>query len=96
MRVENMYSTNGNQVPNQFIITDKNKITFQSYNSTIIEIDRKKKVLTIFPDYNYSMTTGKYRNIFLADNGFWGLSNLKELQKAIDNGFYKDYKVILK
>ena len=96
MRVKNMYSPNGNQVPNQFIITDGNKTTFQSYDSTIIEIDRHKKVLTIFPDYNYSMTTGKYRNIFLADNGFYGLSNLKELQKAINNGFYKDYKVILK
>lgn len=96
LRVENMYSTNGNKVPNQFIIADGQKLTFQSYNSTIIEIDRRKKVLTVFPDYDYSMTTGKYRNAFLADNGFYNLSNLKALKQAIADGFYRDYKVVLK
>lgn len=96
MRVENMLSSNGNYVPNQFIITDGERITFQSYDSTIIEIDRKKKILTVFPNYNYSMTTGKYRNMFLADNGFYGLSNIKDLNKAIEAGSYNDYKIILK
>ena len=96
MHVKNMLSSNGNYVPNQFIITDGERITFQSYNSTIIEIDRKKKTLTIFLDYNYSMTTGKYRNMFLADNGFYGLSNIKDLNKAIEAGSYNDYKIILK
>ena len=44
MRVENMRSPNGNQVPNQFIIwTDKGKY-FQSYNSIIAFIDNNGKV----------------------------------------------------
>ena len=34
-KVENMRSSNGNEVANQFIITDGSKRVFQSYGSVI-------------------------------------------------------------
>ena len=40
MKTENMTSTNGNKVANQFIITDDNGNTFfQSYSSIIVKIE---------------------------------------------------------
>ena len=44
MKVSNMISNKGNKIANQFIITDGNKETFQSYNSTIVVKDRDKGV----------------------------------------------------
>lgn len=63
MKVENMYSHNGNKVANQFIITDGNSTYFQSYDTIIV----KKTNGKVFLDENswdYSVTTGKYRNLF--------------------------------
>lgn len=57
----------GNPVANQFIIDDGNKITFQSYESTIAVIDYDNRTITIGSDWNYSMTTGKYRNAFFEE-----------------------------
>ena len=77
MKVENMTSTRGNKIPNQFIITDYqegNKIEyFQSYDVIIAKkvYDNKNfGIAEIFIDQNYwdySRTTGKYRNIFLGE-----------------------------
>ena len=64
MRVKNMKNNKGNIVKNQFIISDDSAIWFQSYNTIIA----KKTSEGIFLDINawdYSRTTGKYRNIFL-------------------------------
>ena len=84
MKVQNMKSTRwgseGRAVPNQFIITDEGhgalgnftrREVFQSYDSVII-------VRTIWPDetrieldekyWDYSTTTGKYRNQFLGED----------------------------
>ena len=44
MKVSNMFSSNGNQVPNQFIIDNGNKKVFQSYN-TIVAIKENGKVI---------------------------------------------------
>ena len=67
MRVENMRSPNGNQVPNQFIIwTDKGKY-FQSYRTIIAFIDNNNNVFLDKDSWDYSRTTGKYRNIFLGE-----------------------------
>ena len=76
MKVENMKSNRGNKVPNQFIITTEtpegNKVEYlQSYETIIakkIYDNLGCDVVETFLDkrsYNYSVTTAKYRNIFL-------------------------------
>lgn len=97
MKVRNMESPKtGREVANQFIITDveKNVTLFQSYTSPIIEIDRTNLVITVHSDYNYSRTTGKYRNKFMEDEGFYELSNIKDLEKYIKLGTYENFKVV--
>jgi hypothetical protein len=74
-RVENMCSSNGNDVPNQFIIRGNGWILFQSYNSPIALIKNGKTY--IFRDWDYSRTTGKYRNEFLYESKAETLSKLK-------------------
>jgi len=103
MFVKNMQSPQGNDVPNQFIITSQGngvlgnfieRQVFQSYKSIIairtiwrhedvvghggneidIEIDENK--------WDYSRTTGKYRNIFLNEDKKTTLAKIK-------NGTYK-------
>lgn len=92
MTVRNMEGRSG-KVANQFVITGEGKTTFQSYDSTIAEIDDKKMEITIHPNYNYSKTTGKYRNQFFEQEGFSGLATLKDLEKAIENGGYNGWTV---
>lgn len=96
MKVKNMRSNNGNKVANQFIIMDEehNTITFQSYNSTIVCIDYHNETITIFPDYDYSMTTGKYRNKFMNDYGFRDMGNKKGFEYYINLGAIGNYKII--
>ncbi|HUX92462.1 MAG TPA: hypothetical protein VMV36_01555 [Ignavibacteriaceae bacterium] len=95
MKVENIKNENGNAIPNQFIMTEEGRgalgnfnrrETFQSYNSIIavitywdgepgrVEIDENK--------WDYSQTTGKYRNQFLGETK-------KETEKKIKSGEYK-------
>ena len=82
MKVENITSNNGNKIANQFVITDDNgNEFFQSYKSMIakktainsIELDQKY--------WNYSNTTGKYRNIFLGET-------IKDTKAKIKSGEY--------
>ena len=96
MKTENMTSTNGNKVANQFIITDDNgNVFFQSYKSVIAKIPMfKVNCLDKFKEFdlqkieldqkywNYSNTTGKYRNIFLNET-------IKDTRKKIKSGEYK-------
>ena len=63
-KVQNMTSNKGNKIANQFVIYTDNGSIFQSYNSTIVKIDSGKTYLDL-NKWNYSKTTGKYRNIFL-------------------------------
>lgn len=93
MRVENLYSANGNKVANQFRIDHNGMITFQSYNSEIITIDRPTKTIYVGADYDYSVTTGKYRNSFLRNEGFSEIADIKSLNKAIEAGYVGDYKI---
>ena len=51
---------------NQFIITDGTKKVFQSYNSTIAEID-KNGTLKLGDNWNFSNTTRKHLYLFLND-----------------------------
>ena len=86
MKTENMTSTNGNKVANQFIITDdKTNEYFQSYRSMIVKKDYEGETVQVFLDqkyWNYSNTTGKYRNIFLNET-------IKDTRKKIKSGEYK-------
>ena len=97
MKVQNMTSPKtGREVANQFIIEDTdNEITvFQSYQSTIIEIDRNNLVITVHENWNYSSTTSKYRNKFMDDEGFYELANKKDFEKYMEVGTYKNFKII--
>lgn len=68
-RVENMRSSRGNDIANQFILYFEKGQVFQSYSSLIViqvrEPEGEKVYLT--PHWNYSRTTSKYRNQFLCD-----------------------------
>ena len=77
-----MTSPKGNQVPNQFMIYDKKGTYFQSYNSIIVFINNKGKVFLDDYYWDYSRTTGKYRNIFLNNT-------IKEVKEKIKSGEYK-------
>ena len=61
--VNNMQSNAGNDIANQFIISGFGYTLFQSYQSPIAL--RKGGITYIFKNWNYSVTTGKYRNMFL-------------------------------
>lgn len=66
--VENMISSKGYVLPNQFIIHVDNKIYFQSYKTIICYVDKATRTLTIDSGaYHYSKTTSKYLNMFLDD-----------------------------
>ena len=78
-KVENMTSDKGNDIPNQFIIRWKGGTLFQSYNSPIaLELNGQTY---IFKNYDYSVTTGKYRNQFLEET-------LKETRAKLKSGEY--------
>jgi hypothetical protein len=79
--VENMTSNNGNKIANQFLIQADDGLYFQSYNSMIAH-KALDGTVTLGEDWNYSVTTGKYRNIFLNEK-------LAETQKKLDSGIYK-------
>ena len=82
MKVYNMESPNGNKVANQFeIYTDEGKY-FQSYRSIIAFKDNKGQVFLDDYYWDYSRTTGKYRNIFLGEG-------IVETRKKIKSGEYK-------
>ena len=109
MKAENMTSSSGNKVANQFVITDEKGapysqgVYFQSYKSIIAFIPEyperaffnqlgntclKDNGLKTWPKlyldrekWDYSKTTGKYRNQFLGETK-------AETQKKIDSGEY--------
>ena len=82
MKVNNITSNRGNKIPNQFIITDNNGTEyFQSYKSIIVKRTLSNTYLDKYY-WEYSVTTGKYRNIFLNETK-------KETLKKIKNGIYK-------
>ena len=94
MKVQNMTSAKGNKVANQFIISEDGrgangnfvwKKVFQSY-STIIATrtlwqDGSMRIVLDVKYWDYSTTTGKYRNIFLGETK-------KETEKKIASGEY--------
>ena len=69
---------------NQFIINCSDKTIFQSYNSIIAvkKLDGKGTVILDSYYWDYSRTTGRYRNQFLNEG-------IAETRKNIENGTYK-------
>lgn len=86
IKVENMVSSRGNAIANQFIIRDGQVVLFQSYDSVIVRVrvspTKGKKVQLDINYWDYSRTTGKYRNQFLNESK-------KDTQRNIDSGTYK-------
>lgn len=82
-KVKQMYSYSGKAIANQFLITTKDKVCFQSYDSIIaIKYFDDRRIVLDINTWDYSQTTGKYRNIFLRE--------LKpETQMKIDSGIYR-------
>ena len=80
MKITNLTSPQGNQVPNQFEIRSENAIYFQSYDSIIVKIENGQTFLDA-TYWDYSKTTGKYRNIFLGEDK-------KRTEKKIKEGIY--------
>jgi len=80
MKVENMTSARGNTIANQFIISDKGEEYFQSYESIIAKRSQGKIYLDEYY-WDYSVTTGKYRNDFLGEKKI-------ATQRKIDSGEY--------
>jgi len=95
MKISNMYSNQGNQVANQFYITGlpagtffdgeerlESGEAFQSYQSMIAYKTHNGRLYLDADKWDYSVTTGRYRNQFT------GL-NVAETRKAIESGEIK-------
>ena len=85
IKVENLTSPKtGNAVANQFTIRTNKGVYFQSYDSVIAFIPRaiNKPIQLDSYYWDYSKTTGKYRNDFLGEN-------IAETRRKIKEGIYK-------
>jgi hypothetical protein len=80
MKVENLTSSKGNTVPNQFQILTNGATYFQSYSSMIAKVTSQGIILT--DKWNYSKTTSKYLYSFLG-------MNRKEIEKGLKDGTIK-------
>ena len=80
MKIKNLTSPRGNEVPNQFEINYNGALIYQSYKAIIAKIERGVTYLDEHY-WNYSKTTSKYRNIFLGEN-------TKDTLKKIKSGEY--------
>ena len=94
MVVSQLINKQGNAVKNQLIITKGDVTTFQSYDSKIVNINRKEKTIVFYPGYNFSVTTSKYRNKFLSD--ILGVNiDTKTVDRMISDGTYDSFTVTL-
>jgi hypothetical protein len=82
MQVTNLTNDNGKPVANQFLIIEGNgsKRTFKSYDSIIAVIENGRTFLDS-EKWDFSATTGKYRNLFLGETK-------KETERKIKQGEY--------
>ena len=89
--VTNLINEKGNAVKNQFIITERNTIAFQSYNSRVCEIVKPcgmgfEALVRFGCDWDYSQTTAKHLYSFLRQNGLEILASKQAIEEAIDRG----------
>lgn len=82
LEIQNV-KNNGREVPNQFIIfykeDNKQYKVFQSYKSMIVKW-KNGIIVAVGKDWDYSRTTGKYRNLLTGENK-------KEFEKMLKNEF---------
>jgi len=84
IKVENIKSEKGKEIPNQIIIHDYEKgyTYFQSYKSVIVKYDSINHITYLDREkWSYSRTTSKYRNMFLGET-------TKDIKKKIKSGDY--------
>ena len=67
VKVRNMCGKSGREIPNQFIIYTDKGTYFQSYKSIIAFRNNDNKITLDKYYWDYSRTTGKYRNEFLGE-----------------------------
>lgn len=86
MRVQNLYSTSGNKVANQYNIEHNGVDYFQSYDTVVARY--KPYYLEVTEDYNYSNTTSKYFKQWLKQWDFTDkeIDKLKKLLSASEVG----------
>lgn len=82
-KVENMVSSSGGKVANQFMISTDDGKFFKSYDSNIAFIGKDGSVILDEKYWNYSNTTTKYLSQFL------GGEKKASIRKNIDAGIYK-------
>ena len=75
-------NSSGNPVANQFIIYTPEGNYFQSYNSVIAFRGKNNKIILDEYYWDYSHTTGKYRNQFLGES-------IADTRSKIESGEYK-------
>jgi len=83
IRVRHMITEGNNPAVNHFIIDTDEGVYFQSYNSIIAFVpigDNKTQLDKVY--WNYSRTTGKYRNQFLGES-------FQDTRRKIDMGIYE-------
>ena len=83
MKVQNLESSRGNSIANQFEIIAPNGRYFQSYRSMIVFVPNNGGKVQLDRRYwDYSKTTGKYRNLFLGEGK-------KATERKIASGQYE-------
>ena len=86
MKITNLTSNKGNKIANQFELRTETALYFQSYNSMIVKIDLSTGVTYLDSYYwDYSKTTGKYRNIFLGEDKKTTEQKIKEGKYILTN-----------
>ena len=86
MKIENLVNARGNKVKNQFKITTKDKIYFQSYKSIVASVDRSTGRVELYKDWDCSNTTRTHLYHFLYENKHRELYNKKQVENAIKKG----------
>jgi hypothetical protein len=82
-KVENIQNNSGRAVVNQFVIYTPEGRYFQSYACVIAFVPLGGgQILIDSEKWDYSTTTGKYRNIFLGETK-------AETTKKLNEGIYK-------
>ena len=82
LKVQNV-NNNGREVPNQFLLfyEEENKTVkiFKSYKSMIVKWENGE-IIEVGKNWDYSRTTGKYRNILTG-------TTKKEFEKMLEKDF---------
>ena len=80
-KVSNFIGKSGKAVPNQFKVMTDDGLYFQSYNSVVAVKRNDGRIELDAKTWNYSKTTGKYRNDFLGETK-------GETETKIESGVY--------